>query len=124
MMSFGENLKDTRLMEDMVLMRQSWDYTAIWALLPPNNPDPKLDRIRRVRVEIHRDFYDEQSYIRASLFDGIQWNFLVDVPFNDKSKCFPISHGMKEGDKRVDINLFREDARPLLLRARQIIWLV
>ncbi len=48
---------------------QSWNYRAHWSLAN-----------RCLRVTIRRNSYDDQSYQNVELFDGDQWNHIVDEP--------------------------------------------
>lgn len=64
------------------------DYAALWEH-PPYAPTG-----RKVRIRIHRDFYDGQSYARAELFDGNKWNVIETLPTSEM-----MIHVLKDGPR-------------------------
>jgi len=72
-----------------------------------------------IRVEIKRNFYDNQSWAYVYAFDHVHvaWNIIVDLPFTKELKCFGSSgeHGLK------NICPFEDDEVTLIMRALDLL---
>lgn len=102
------------------------DYVALWEH-PPYAPQG-----RKVRIRIHRDFYDFQSYARAELFDGNKWNVIDTLPTTamkiHETKCGPrghqipaVSSQVKERDLESVRSYFEADESMLLRKVALIL---
>lgn len=92
---------------------QSWHHETLWkctihsedrtATWPP--------RVYKVKVEIRRNAYDDQSYQRAYAFDhtAAKWNLIVNSPIKGAA-CYDVSYVCKD----AKVALFHKDAEAVL----------
>lgn len=86
-------------------VNQSWEYNSVWMIGK-----------HKVRVEIRRNAYDNQSHRTIYLFDGQKWNYLWHLPFAT-AHCKHISYVIKN----IDSLAFMQDENELLLEAEKIL---
>lgn len=84
--------------------QQSWDYIAIRKVAD-----------HRLRVRLHRDAYDFQSYARVERWDGSKWHEVATRPIKTCA-CHAASYVAA-----ADIALFRTDAETLFALALAIV---
>jgi hypothetical protein len=90
----------TTISQQLYNLDQSWNYEKVVAV---------HDRLK-LRVEIRRNAYDNQSYVRGHAFDPVhlRWNLLVDKPISTAA-C-------KEENyvKKANPSVFEQDAKQVL----------
>lgn len=73
----------------------------------------------RLKIDIRRDFYDNQSYLRVKVFDPetVKWNVLVSDAMTDSWACYRCRSGQRD----VSTAPFRLDAEKMLEEARLVL---
>lgn len=92
------------IQEEMFQAGQSWNYRKISSI----HGDKLL-------VDIRRNFYDDQSYLKVSVWRD-EWKFITSIPI-DVSECQKISSVAES----PDISLFRADAVKLEKLALEVL---
>lgn len=88
------------------------EYRSSW-VVPPYRPDGRVLRIR-----IHRDLYDAQSYAISELFDGSKWQRIDSLPEHERRSM--TAHWTCQ-DLDAALPYFEVDDRVLLRRALRIL---
>ena len=90
-------------------LNQSWYFTRIceW-------------NSHKLKVEIRRNAYDNQSYARCYKYDGNKWYIVCSMPIAH-CKCKDVTYVMKEERYPTMQELFLLDSETLLDTAKQII---
>jgi hypothetical protein len=107
------NPDDTRIDERLWHAEQSWNYRAIHRV-------PRAgERHLMVRVDIRRNAYDGQSYLRAEVFGDtdLKWNVVDSLPMDKGRACYKVVYV----HDTADIKLFRKDEAELLQMAVAIL---
>jgi hypothetical protein len=95
-------MKSKQISEQFYNLSQSWCYERIIAI-----DGAKL------KVEIRRNAYDDQSYMRGYVLDSsvVKWNLVVNRPIKG-SNCEPASY--VQDRNKVDKSLFVADADSII----------
>ena len=102
---------------------QSWCYTRIITLkiqkakFSEHSKAVTYDE-HKLKAEIRRNAYDDQSDARCYKFDGNKWNLVCSIPIKD-CECQVVSYVCKKIDARKD--LFFQDSQTLFEIAKKII---
>ena len=97
-----------QISEQFYLANQSWNYE-----LTSRSPSG-----HKLRVEIRRNSYDDQSYVHGLVFDTIhnKWNVIVSRPIGTAS-CKSASYVRTT----EDITMFRHDAASVMAEMKEIV---
>src|SRR5262245_23806588 len=97
----------TKISQRFYLQNQSWNFERIVEL-----------EGRKVKVEIRRNAYDDQSYLRGFVLDPVHlcWNTLVNLPISGAC-CRAASYGRKD----EPIAPFERDAAGILAELKKIL---
>lgn len=91
------------------LLSQSWYFERVIAYASPT-------RSFKLKVDIRRNAYDNQSHARVCQWDGTKWQIVVDAPIAE-CECKKISY-VSPNVKSLD---FEADSIRLLKEALQIV---
>jgi|1_EtaG_2_1085319.scaffolds.fasta_scaffold02044_6 hypothetical protein len=103
------------------LRHASKHYTAAYhrdIRTPHPSLPPDYVILHKLKAEIRRNAYDDQSYARCYKFDGNKWNLVCSIPIKD-CECQVVSYVCKKIDARKD--LFFQDSQTLFEIAKKII---
>lgn len=79
----------------------------------------------KVRINIKRDSYDNQSYARAKVFNPteLNWNFLAEIPYSEAQvvKQDVFCYRKPENLNMDEQSAFNQDIDTLLEKAREIL---
>ena len=95
---------------------QSWYYERTSKFESPAQSEWEwLWHRVKLKVNIRRNAYDHQSYARVHLWNGQQWNLLVDAPI---SEC--LCKDVDWIDKNAKPSFFTADCNRLIVEALKI----